>query len=350
MKVYVFGHYHTKNFGDILLRDIFVENIRKNCNVEEVNTIDVSTWHPLSAFNKVKYLLNAIIHNDVFIYGGGGYLNCDSGKLSWMKLLRYFIPTLVIKLLGKKYAIFGVGVGPNLYSVGCSMVRFIINNAEVVNIRDADSIKLLRGIGVKKEITKTADAAFSLSFNERYDLKPRTIDKKTIAMHLMLREGEKDKVNSLVETVIDKYANTHNILFFSDNGTLGKEKCYFKNIIINNNIEIHENLNCQQVVDVLNRSDIVYTTKLHISIVSYMMNKRVYGLYRHKKTQAFYEMIDEVDNSCFIDKVDKSIIDKWTNDVDLLTNYNLEIKSELMNLANTNFENLYEFLKNEKKN
>lgn len=77
-----------------------------------------------------------------------------------------FLITLIFlvpwaKLLGKKVICYSVGIGPLESFWGRTFARWVGNASDLIMVRDEDSLKLFREIGVQKEIHLTADAVFS---------------------------------------------------------------------------------------------------------------------------------------------------------------------------------------------
>ena len=76
-----------------------------------------------------------------------------------------FLITLVFlvpwaKMLGRKVICFNVGIGPLESYWGRTFARWVGNLSDLIMVRDEDSLKLFREIGVEKEIHLTADSVF----------------------------------------------------------------------------------------------------------------------------------------------------------------------------------------------
>ena len=76
-----------------------------------------------------------------------------------------FLITLIFiapwtKFCGKKLICYSVGVGPLRSYFGRRFARYVVNLCDLVMVRDADSLALLKEIGVTKPIYETADAVF----------------------------------------------------------------------------------------------------------------------------------------------------------------------------------------------
>ena len=82
-----------------------------------------------------------------------------------MNSLRYYL--FIIRLayiFRKKTMIYCQGIGPLNSYKSRQMVKSVLNNCQIITVRDEDSAKLLDQIGVEKEVIVLSDPAFALSF------------------------------------------------------------------------------------------------------------------------------------------------------------------------------------------
>ncbi len=97
---------------------------------------------------------------DLLIWGGGHMLQDRSSQL----YIPYVTKTLLsAKIVGVPRFIYAPGLGPVVNQFGRSISRLAIEGSAVIIVRDEGSQNLLREIGVKGEIQRTADPVFSLS-------------------------------------------------------------------------------------------------------------------------------------------------------------------------------------------
>ncbi len=77
---------------------------------------------------------------------------------NWLITLVFVIPWA--KLVGCKVVCFSCGIGPFPSKLSRTLARFVINNCDLVIMREDDSKELAREIGVTQPIHVTGDAAF----------------------------------------------------------------------------------------------------------------------------------------------------------------------------------------------
>lgn len=77
---------------------------------------------------------------------------------NWLITLTFVIPWA--KLVGCKVVCFSCGIGPFKSGISRALARFVINNCDLVIMRENDSKQLAEEIGVTQPIHVTGDAAF----------------------------------------------------------------------------------------------------------------------------------------------------------------------------------------------
>lgn len=164
------------NIGDEAIMKGLVTQIEKGFNDVEIVSFcgdpdRVSELYKIKAFKmsfNVKGLiifLLSLLNADLFILGGGGFFQ-DYGK-DWMRkraiehrlwLIR------IAKLLRRKVAVLGVGVGPLQLIKSKEQIKAVLNKVDLISVRDKDSKELLLQCGVKEnKIFEAADFAFTLA-------------------------------------------------------------------------------------------------------------------------------------------------------------------------------------------
>lgn len=135
-------------------------------NDENVDIIVLSA-NPFSTAKKYKVeavdrsnfldIYKAVKNCDVFISGGGSLLQ-DRTSLSSMW---YYSGIIMLAYMMKKPVFaFAQGIGPVRKSFNIKILRYIMNRAVGVSVRDKRSAAELKRIGVKREIFCTTDPVF----------------------------------------------------------------------------------------------------------------------------------------------------------------------------------------------
>ena len=166
-RIVLSGYYGFRNLGDdailLALRDRLKEALpgarlvalsrrpeetRKACGVEAVNR-----FRPF-------VVRRALRRASCFVSGGGSLLQDHTSARS---LLYYTILIRTAKHFGKPVMFYANGIGPVETARGRERVRGAAEMADVITLRDADSLDALRAMGVKNErITVTADPVFTM--------------------------------------------------------------------------------------------------------------------------------------------------------------------------------------------
>jgi polysaccharide pyruvyl transferase CsaB len=102
--------------------------------------------------NEVKSEIEKV---DLFILGGGGILYDAHAK-------QYLREVIVAKENDIPVMTYAIGAGPLDTQAAQDLVRDTLNNVDVITVRERSAQTLLESIGVKKEITVTADPALLL--------------------------------------------------------------------------------------------------------------------------------------------------------------------------------------------
>ena len=111
---------------------------------------------------------------DILVCGGGGIFQ---DRTSVRSVLYYSLFVLAARLFSKEVRLLHQGVGPLTTRAGRFLARAAFNSAGEISVRDSESGKALRELGVKaRRIPVTVDAAQILQFlRKRKNGKPKTV-------------------------------------------------------------------------------------------------------------------------------------------------------------------------------
>jgi len=179
--VFIAGYYGLGNIGDEAILAGMITSLRKYVDDPHVSVItnnpeETRALHNVTpvqqSFKKgiPRFVRSAIFEGelatvrreiancDVFILGGGSLLQ---------DLRVYYLPALLslVKLAqrcGKKTVIYGIGAGPIDTYFGQRICRAVLNEADLVTVRDSMSKDVLEKCGVRNVI-RTADPAFGIN-------------------------------------------------------------------------------------------------------------------------------------------------------------------------------------------
>ncbi|MDD2943602.1 MAG: polysaccharide pyruvyl transferase family protein, partial [bacterium] len=97
---------------------------------------------------------DAVLITDGIIFD----VNLWNPLFNFLIILIFLVP--FAKLMGKKVVCYNIGIGPLRSYWGRRFAKFVGDYSDLIMVRDEDSVKLFREIGVEKEIHLTADAVF----------------------------------------------------------------------------------------------------------------------------------------------------------------------------------------------
>ena len=164
-KVGISGSYGGLNLGDEAILQSIITQLRASVNAEITvftrNAQDTSTRHHVERVVEVRNLTRLEIKPeieqlDLFILGGGG--------IFFDKEVDFFLRELEIAYQTKVASmIYAVGAGPLNNENSRKKVREVLNNVDVITVREREAKKILEDVGVEHEIMVTADPAFLLA-------------------------------------------------------------------------------------------------------------------------------------------------------------------------------------------
>lgn len=166
-RVLLSGYYGFGNVGDEAILASTVESLRRKepgieIAVLSANPEETSRTHAVDSFARMSFreVVAGILSSDLVVFGGGSLLQDDT---SFRSLLYYVAVIFASRALGKPVVVYANGVGPIRSLAGRLLTRLALSLVRRVTVRDPESEKLLRRIGVRKPVRVTADPAFLLS-------------------------------------------------------------------------------------------------------------------------------------------------------------------------------------------
>jgi polysaccharide pyruvyl transferase CsaB len=168
LRVVMSGYYGYGNAGDEAILQAVRGGIERACGPVSVtvlsrNPAQTRALHGCMAASRfgVASLGRALRRCDALVSGGGSLLQDQTSTRS---LLYYLWVMKLARAFGKKVMIYANGIGPVTREANRRRVRRGVERADVVTLRDADSLAELRAMGVTRDdIRITADPVFMMS-------------------------------------------------------------------------------------------------------------------------------------------------------------------------------------------
>jgi polysaccharide pyruvyl transferase CsaB len=164
-KIGISGSYGGLNLGDEAILQSILTQLRSSLDVEV--TVFTRNAQDTLARQKVERVVEArnytrveitpeIERLDLFILGGGG--------IFFDKEIDVFLRELEIASQAHiPSMVYAVGAGPLNTETSRKRVKEVLDNADVITVREKEAKKILEDTGLKKEIKVTADPAFLLT-------------------------------------------------------------------------------------------------------------------------------------------------------------------------------------------
>lgn len=283
--VAVHGSYFARNFGDMLL-------IRLLCDyIQEVVGLDVRLAVPGSEFDR-RLIGYPVVDQEKMrevrklVFAGGGYFGEPPGgmatRLRWSvrnhnRHLRWNHEYARADL-----AFFGIGVGPLGVGPFRWMVKDRLKRSSLLIARDEESIAFCRAWGISHG-RLGVDYALSL-FRERPAKSPSGI----ALIHL---SGEVNETERAALASLRLCYPRHRLLSIEDQywdqgsrrRTVSPSELGMDGLVPFENVD--------QLLGIIEASDIILTNKLHVGITGLALGAKVISLPRHPKTARLYRQL-----------------------------------------------------------
>ena len=224
-KIVVAGYYGYQNSGDDAILHSICNDIQK-LDVETAITVlsnqpkVTKREYEVSSINRFNFreVMDAVKHTDVLVMGGGSLIQ----DLTSTRSLFYYLGLIwMAKLRRKKVMLYGNGIGPIRKWYNKPLVKWTLNQVEMITLREHESKEILSAIGVVKPIVEiTADPVFNLQLEndfesrEIYELE-RIPDDKPLVGVLFRSWSHEDsytrKMAKVCDEIIESY--DYNIVF-----------------------------------------------------------------------------------------------------------------------------------------
>lgn len=171
-EILVSGYYGFKNSGDDALLMSIIQDLRRykespNIVVLSANPKETSKSYRVKSINRLNLfsILKHMKKADMLISGGGTLIQDSTSTKS---LCYYLMVISLAKRKNLKVMLYSNGIGPLNKKKNAERTRKIINNVDLITLRDDESYETLKQIGVTKPKTLvTADPALSLAGADR---------------------------------------------------------------------------------------------------------------------------------------------------------------------------------------
>ncbi|MEN1759135.1 polysaccharide pyruvyl transferase CsaB [Anoxynatronum sibiricum] len=164
--IFIFGYYGFNNIGDEAILEAIVGQFRQQMPQVTLTALSYKAAETADRYgimavsrNRFVEVFRSIKKANLVMSGGGSILQDVTSSRS---LMYYLGIIFLAKVFGRKVAFYGNGFGPITRPLNRWLVRQLINQVDLITVRDEESRQLMQALGIQRPITVTADAAFTL--------------------------------------------------------------------------------------------------------------------------------------------------------------------------------------------
>lgn len=297
MKRIIYGASGYDNIGDeAILHSIVTKFSNDKLHIFSGNPKQIFQRYKIKASKPSIY---SVLKCDVLTIGGGG--------IFFDKIIKYFlIFGFIGKLFKKKLEIYGVGVTP-LNIINRNLVRWLLNMADKIYVRDNLSKRLLISYGVKKKINVINDPAESIEICPKLDIdlfyKGIKRGEKTIFFSgkfllnknkITLSKRNKLFIKEMACTLDNLIAKRHLIIFVpfccSKSSVAENDLLFYKSLKseMKGELKLFKSKDPSLIKGILSRADLLIGMRLHSLILGNKLDpKKIFALSYDPKIKSY---------------------------------------------------------------
>ena len=264
-KVLVSGYIGFDNFGD---EAIFyaLKNHLKDCKVEVLSMS--------KKYNKSPLL--KILTCDTLISGGGSLLQ---NKTSNKSLVYYLLIIFLAKLFFKKVIIFAQGIEPIKGKFYSNLTKYILKMCDYISVRDKKTQQLLKNWNIKSNLV--SDPVYSIYQEQK--------EKQGLVVQLRdLKNLKENFLDDLAKLIKKYYAGKITILALQYPND--EKICLDMAQKLNAQYVYYQNV--EQILNLINSSKYIISTRLHGLIAGVMCACKTFALSYDDKTDTLIEELN----------------------------------------------------------
>lgn len=215
-EILISGYYGFKNSGDDALLKAIIDDLKKH--IESPNIVVLSAapgetakTYRVKSINRLSPLqIRRHMKKAGMLISGGGTLIQD--RTSTKSLWYYLAVIKMAKDMGLKVMLYSNGIGPLRKESNINITRKILNETDLITLRDKESMDTLRRIGVSKpKMLLTADPALTLklpdkTIGKRILFEARVPDKRLLGISVRKWGSLGSDFENIIARVCDRAA------------------------------------------------------------------------------------------------------------------------------------------------
>lgn len=324
------GYYGFKNIGDDAMLMAIIDNLRMYKEDVKIlvlsrNPLETRRVYNVDSINRSN--LFKIIYNmrksTLFINGGGSLIQDISSTRS---LVYYLFMIWLAKKLGMKVMIYANGIGPFNKEANRKFTKNIVNQVDVITLREELSYKELNSLHVSKpKVMVTADPALTIKADNvdhiSQILLSEGIDPKEQFIGFSVRkwsEHEKyeDVIAQTADYIVDKYGINPLFIPMHYPGDL----YIIQNIVSkmkNKSCVIRQKHSVSEMLGIIGRTKMLIGMRLHALIFAASLGIPIIGMVYEPKVEGFMQYVNQVSaghvNSLELEHMKNVIDEVWNN-------------------------------------
>lgn len=301
-RVIISGYYGFGNLGDEALLRAIVTGLRQRVAgleivVPSADPATTAASHGVRSVPRANPLLwwSLLGNCDLLISGGGSLLQDVTGPWN----IPYYAGVIMMAKLRKvPVMIFGQGVGPIRGYWGRKVTRYVVEQADIVTVRDPGSRKFLEGLGVRRDIVLVADPVFSLHFDQLPRMENHDAPLR-IGVALRQRGLTRELIHRLAGA-LDQLAagegrrGIHFVFFPMQPQEDVEAAIQVANRLRSSHEVIVDRLSLDETVRIIATCDLVVAMRLHALILAALAGTPMVGISYDPKVGEFLQRVDGV--------------------------------------------------------
>jgi polysaccharide pyruvyl transferase CsaB len=350
--IVVSGYYGFNNLGD----DAMLQSI-----INDLSDVDPSirflilSKSPIQSRQKfhvnsinrmnILKLLKIMYSSKVLVYGGGNLIQDNTSTRS---LLYYLFIIWLAKKFNMKTMLYGNGLGPLNKKRNVFFASKILEQVDLITIREEISYKLLNSLHLKKpRIELTADPALSIDVTAQstsdYILKKLNIDTSRPIIGFSVRPWKNSKLYvKIISQFADTIAKEYNVLplfipmHYPNDLKISEEIIRLMN---EKATVINQQLNISEIFSIINSLDLLVGMRLHALIFAVKLNIPVLGISYEPKVDGFLNSINQT-NFINIENITyEKLIQLFKTTYENKDKYKLELANNVSYIKNQALKN-----------
>lgn len=333
-KILISGYYGFDNFGDDAILQVIVSELKKHLKNPKITVISnnpekTKKTYSVDSIYKLNFKdINKKMNEcDVFISGGGSLLQ----DVTSFKSFIYYLGLIALAKFWyqKKTIVFAQGIGPISTAAARILTRNILNNIDLLNVRDKESQKYLKKLGVNSVLA--ADPVWCLEYSKENSI----LKVEKINIGLQIRQWKTlsiEFINIIADVVAEKFndeKNCINLISLQDSHDLEITQ-KLKKLLLDKNLKAEIRifssycLSIDKTINLIGNLDFLIAMRFHACLAGASFNVPTLALsYDPKVTNLALEAKMPFVN---VNSFTKEI---FTNKIDELTSNHEQIRYDL---------------------